>query len=92
MEYTVETFKQNLNKIVDNSDFLELKSFTYDLLDCVYVDICSESVDKIHRILVEGYQNEIKNSIEIFNPDYKVDIEVLENILKEIDYFLEFTT
>lgn len=92
MEYTTETFKQNLNKIVDNSDFLELKSFTYDLLDCVYVDICCESVDKIHKILVEGYQNEIKNSIEIFNPEYKVDIEVLENLLKEIDYFLEFTT
>jgi len=91
MEYTVETFKHNLNKIVDNSDFLELKSFTYDLLDCVYVDICSEKPHKIHKILVEGYQNEIKNSIEIFNPEYKMDIEVLENILKEIDYFLEFT-
>jgi hypothetical protein len=55
------------------------------------VDICSENTDKIHKILVEGYQNEIKNSIEIFNPEYKVDIELLENILKEIDYFLEFT-
>jgi hypothetical protein len=91
MEYTIENFKENLTKLVDNSDFLELKSFTYDLLDCVYVDICSENTDKIHKILVEGYQNEIKNSIEIFNPEYKVDIELLENILKEIDYFLEFT-
>ena len=92
MEYTVENFKENLTKIVDNSDFLELKSFTYDLLDCVYVDICSENSQKIHKILVEGYQNEIKNSIEIFNPEHKVDIEVLENLLKEIDYFLEFTS
>jgi hypothetical protein len=91
MEYTVESFKENINKIVDNSDYLELKSFTYDLLDCVYVDICSEKSHKIHKILVEGYQNEIKNSIEIFNPEYKMDIEVLENLLKEIDYFLEFT-
>jgi hypothetical protein len=91
MEYTIENFKENLTKLVDNSDFLELNSFTYDLLDCVYVDICSENTDKIHKILVEGYQNEIKNSIEIFNPEYKVDIELLENILKEIDYFLEFT-
>lgn len=92
MEYTVENFKENLTKIVDNSDFLELKSFTYDLLDCVYVDICCEKSHKIHKILVEGYQNEIKNSIEIFNPEHKVDIEVLENLLKEIDYFLEFTS
>jgi hypothetical protein len=92
MEYTVENFKENLTKIVDNSDFLELKSFTYDLLDCVYVDICCEKSNKIHKILVEGYQNEIKNSIEIFNPEHKVDIEVLENLLKEIDYFLEFTS
>jgi hypothetical protein len=56
------------------------------------VDICCEKSHKIHKILVEGYQNEIKNSIEIFNPEHKVDIEMLENLLKEIDYFLEFTS
>lgn len=91
METSVDIFKKNLNNIVDESDYLELKQFTFDLLDCIYVDIVCEENGKITKLIIEGYINEVKNSIEVFNPEYKLDIEVLEKILKELDYFLEFS-
>ena len=91
MENSVDVFKKNLNNIVDESDYLELKQFTFDLLDCIYVDIVCEENGKITKLVIEGYINEVKNSIEVFNPEYKLDIEVLEKILKELDYFLEFS-
>lgn len=90
MENNIDIFQNNLNNIVDESDFLELKQFTFDLLDCLYVDIVCEETHKVTKLVIEGYINEVKNSIEVFNPEYKLDIEILEKVLKELDYFLEF--
>lgn len=90
MENNIDIFQKNLNNIVDESDFLELKQFTFDLLDCLYVDIVCEETQKVSKLVIEGYINEVKNSIEVFNPEYKLDIEILEKVLKELDYFLEF--
>jgi hypothetical protein len=90
MENNIDIFQKNLNNIVDESDFLELKQFTFDLLDCLYVDIVCEEPQKVSKLVIEGYINEVKNSIEVFNPEYKLDIEILEKVLKELDYFLEF--
>ena len=90
MENSIDIFKKKLEVIIDESDSLELKTFTYDLTDCIYADIVCENSNKIDKNLVEGYAEEIKNSIEIFNPEYKADIEILEKLLKELDYYLEF--
>lgn len=90
MENSIDIFKKKLQDIVDESDNLELKNFTYDLIDCVYVDIVCEEPNEISKNLVEGYINEVENSIEIYNPEYKQDIEILEKILKELDFYLEF--
>jgi hypothetical protein len=90
MENNIDIFQKNLNNIVDESDFLELKQFTFDLLDCLYVDIVCEETQKVSKLVIEGYINEVKNSIEVFNPEYKLDIEILEKVLKELDFFLEF--
>lgn len=92
MENNIDIFKKNLENIVDESDTLDLKQFTFDLLDCIYVDIVCEESHKISKLVVEGYINEVKNSIEVFNPEYKLDIEILEKVLKELDYFLEFSS
>ncbi len=90
MENPIDIFKKKLEDIVDESDNLELKNFTYDLIDCIYVDIVCEDSNEISKNLVEGYKNEVENSIEIYNPEYKQDIEMLEKILKELDFYLEF--
>jgi len=84
-----EDLRKNLNEIVDISDTIELKEFTYDLLDCIYVDICCEKDSRIAENLIEAYQNEVKNSIEIFNPEFKNDIDILEKVLRELDLYLE---
>ena len=92
MENSIDIFKKNLEIIINDADCIDLKQFTYDLLDCIYVDIVCEQSEKVSKIVIEGYENEVKNSIDVFNPEYKEDIEVLEKLLKELDYYLEFGT
>ena len=92
-EYTMteknEVFKEKLTNIVNLSEDLELKNFTYDVIDCLYVDLETSQFDTECTLLVEGYVNEIENSLEIMNPDLKIDIELLENLLVILEEYLE---
>jgi hypothetical protein len=81
--------KENLNKIIEESDDYTLTLFTFELLDCVWCDIVSEDEEELSKELIEGYANEVRNSLEIMNPDLKIDIEMLEKVLKELDFYLE---
>jgi hypothetical protein len=81
--------KENLNKIIEESDDYTMTLFTFELLDCVWCDIVSEDDEELSKELIEGYANEVRNSLEIMNPDLKIDIEMLEKVLKELDFYLE---
>jgi hypothetical protein len=81
--------KENLNKIIEESDDYTLTLFTFELLDCVWCDIVSEDDEELSKELIERYANEVRNSLEIMNPDLKIDIEMLEKVLKELDFYLE---
>lgn len=77
--------QQNLNKIIEESDNLELTIFTFELLDCIWCDIVEEEDEEICEDLIEAYANEVRNSLEIMNPDLKIDINVLEKVLIELE-------
>lgn len=77
--------QQNLNKIIEESDNLELTIFTFELLDCIWCDIVEEEDEEICEDLIEAYANEVRNSLEIMNPDLKIDIDVLEKVLIELE-------
>lgn len=77
--------QQNLNKIIEESDNLELTIFTFELLDCIWCDIVEEEDEEICEDLIEAYANEVRNSLEIMNPDLKIDIYVLEKVLIELE-------
>ena len=85
----MENFKENLSKILEESDDLELSEFTFDLLDCIWVDILDENEPENYKNLVEAYANEIESSLEIFNPELKTDIEILEKVLKQLEFYTE---
>jgi hypothetical protein len=89
MSDTYKELQQNLNEIIDLSDNLELTLFTFELLDCIWADIIEEDNEEITNSLIEAYANEVRNSIEIMNPDLKIDIETLEKVLRELDFYLE---
>jgi len=89
MEEKYREIKENLNKIIEESDNFKLSLFTFELLDCVWCDIVSEDDEELSKELIEGYANEVRNSLEIMNPDLKIDIEMLEMVLKELDFYLE---
>jgi hypothetical protein len=89
MEEKFKEIKENLNKIIEDSDNFKLTLFTFELLDCVWCDIVSEDDEELSKELIEGYANEVRNSLEIMNPDLKIDIEMLEKVLKELDFYLE---
>jgi hypothetical protein len=89
MSDTYKELQQNLNEIIDLSDSLELTLFTFELLDCIWADIIEEDDEEITNSLIEAYANEVRNSIEIMNPDLKIDIETLEKVLRELDFYLE---
>jgi hypothetical protein len=89
MEEKYREIKENLNKIIEESDNFKLSLFTFELLDCVWCDIVSEDDEELSKELIEGYANEVRNSLEIMNPDLKIDIEMLEKVLKELDFYLE---
>ena len=89
MEEKYREIKENLNKIIEESDDYKLTLFTFELLDCVWCDIVSEDDEELSKELIEGYANEVRNSLEIMNPDLKIDIEMLEKVLKELDFYLE---
>jgi hypothetical protein len=89
MEEKYREIKENLNKIIEESDSFELTLFTFELLDCVWCDIVSEDDEELSKELIEAYANEVRNSLEIMNPDLKIDIETLEKVLKQLDFYLE---
>lgn len=84
MSENYKELKENLNKIVDESDNLELSMFTFELLDCVWCDIVEEEDEELCEDLLEAYENEVRNSLEIMNPDLKIDIKVLESVLNQL--------
>jgi hypothetical protein len=85
MSDTYKELQQNLNEIIDLSDSLELTLFTFELLDCIWADIIEEDDEEITNSLIEAYANEVRNSIEIMNPDLKIDIDILKKVLKELE-------
>jgi hypothetical protein len=89
MEEKYREIKENLNKIIEESDNFKLTLFTFELLDCVWCDIVSEDDEELSKELIEGYANEVRNSLEIMNPDLKIDIDILEKVLKELDFYIE---
>jgi hypothetical protein len=89
MEEKYREIKENLNKIIEESDNFKLTLFTFELLDCIWCDIVSEDDEELSKELIEGYANEVRNSLEIMNPDLKIDIDILEKVLKELDFYLE---
>jgi hypothetical protein len=89
MEEKYREIKENLNRIIEESDSFELTLFTFELLDCVWCDIVSEDDEELSKELIEAYANEVRNSLEIMNPDLKIDIEMLEKVLRELDLYLE---
>jgi hypothetical protein len=85
----MENFKENLSKLLEEADDLDLSQFTFDLLDCIWVDILDKNEPENYKNLVEAYANEIESSLEIFNPELKKDIEILEKILKQLEFYVE---
>lgn len=84
MSENYKELQENLNKIIEESDNLELTLFTFELLDCIWSDIVQEEDEEICESLIEAYENEVRNSLEIMNPDLKIDIDVLEKVLTEL--------
>lgn len=85
MSENYKELQENLNKIIEESDSLELTLFTFELLDCIWSDIVQEEDEEICESLIEAYENEVRNSLEIMNPDLKIDIDVLEKVLAELE-------
>jgi hypothetical protein len=85
MSDTYKELQQNLNEIIDLSDSLELTLFTFELLDCIWSDIVEEIDEEMCESLIEAYANEVRNSLEIMNPDLKIDIDILKKVLKELE-------
>ena len=85
----MKQFKENINKLIEDSDNLELSLFTFELLDCIWADIIEEDDEEITNSLIEAYAHEVRNSLEIMNPDLKNDVETLEKVLRELDFYLE---
>ena len=87
MSENYNEFQEKLNKIIEESDNLEFTLFTFELLDCIWSDIIEEEDDELCESLVEAYANEVRNSLEIMNPDLKMDIEILKRILIELESY-----
>lgn len=81
MSETYKELQENLKKLIEESDNLELTMFTFELLDCIWCDIVEEDDVEVCEDLIEAYENEVRNSLEIMNPDLESDINVLEKVL-----------
>lgn len=88
MYKNLKEFQENLNKIIEKSDDLELSLFTFELLDCIWSDIIEEDDEEISESLVEAYANEVRNSLEIMNPTLKSDIDILKTVLEVLESYL----
>ena len=49
MEEKYREIKENLNKIIEESDNFKLTLFTFELLDCVWCDIVSEDDEELSK-------------------------------------------
>ena len=89
MSENYKELKENLNKIIEESDNIELTLFTFELLDCIWCDIVEEEDEEICESLIEAYENEVRNSLEIMNPDLKIDVNILEKVLIELENYIK---
>jgi hypothetical protein len=91
MDQKFVDLKENLIKILEESDNLILTVFTFDLLDCIWSDIIEEADEELSIELVEAYAHEVESSLQIMNPELKEDVNTLEKVLSKLKICQEFT-
>lgn len=89
MSNRLEHFQDKMNKLIAESEESDVKDFTYNLILLVWSEVCGVPDPEIDETTVESMIIEIEQSLEIMNPELKLDVKALEELLNSVKSYQE---
>lgn len=79
---------QEIQKIMQKTEKLEVKDFTFSLVSTVAMEffLSGKGIDKE---TVEACKEAVEHSLEIMNPEFTIDISILEELLETLQKYKE---
>lgn len=89
MSNKLQFFQEKMNKLIAESEESDVKDFTYNLILLVWSEVCGVPDPEIDETTVESMIIEIEQSLEIMNPELKLDVKALEELLNCVKSYQE---
>lgn len=89
MSNKLEHFQEKMNILIAESEESDVKDFTYNLILLVWSEVCGVPDPEIDETTVESMIIEIEQSLEIMNPELKLDVKALEELLNSVKSYQE---
>jgi hypothetical protein len=89
MSNKLEHFQEKMNILIAESEESDVKDFTYNLILLVWSEVCGVPDPEIDETTVESMIIEIEQSLEIMNPELKLDVKALEELLNCVKSYQE---
>jgi len=85
MKNVLSDFQEEISKIMREGDKNDVKPFTYSLISLAWGEFCVVNEDAIDEKEVKSVAEEVRQAIEIMNPELYIDIILLKKLLKILD-------
>lgn len=87
MAIEVDEFQKKIIEIVREVEVSELKLFTDSLINLVWAEICMVDSQSIDAEEVSAIAEELRQSLEIMNPELTNDVYVLNKLLLVLENY-----
>lgn len=87
MAIEVDEFQKKIIEIVREVEVSELKPFTDSLINLVWAEICMVDSQSIDAEEVSAIAEELRQSLEIMNPELTNDVYVLNKLLLVLENY-----
>lgn len=87
MAIEVDEFQKKIIEIVREVEVSELKPFTDSLINLVWAEICMVDSQSIDAEEVSAIAEELRQSLEIMNPELTNDVYVLSKLLLVLENY-----
>ena len=77
--------QQELDELMTEIEESDVKDFTFELVNAVWDEFSDEESEDIDQEMVKAYEMETRQSLEIFNPELKLDISYIKRLLNILE-------
>jgi threonine dehydratase len=81
-------FKEEIDQIINEAEQANVKDFTYNLILMIWDEFCTISDEEINENMIKDYTEEVKQSLEIMNPAFETDVQLVKILLATMEKYL----